>query len=136
MIKMNKKNLASIYSDMYKSRKLDEKQLILLKQGKGFFHIGASGHEAAQIAASKYINTNKDYSYPYYRNQAFCIGLGMTARELFLSFLAKKDDPNSGGRQMPQHFSHKKLGIVSQSSPTGTQYLQAVGASFVLKKKK
>ena len=135
MIKMNKKNLASIYSDMYKSRKLDEKQLILLKQGKGFFHIGASGHEAAQIAASKYINTNKDYSYPYYRNQAFCIGLGMTARELFLSFLAKKDDPNSGGRQMPQHFSHKKLGIVSQSSPTGTQYLQAVGASFVLKKK-
>ena len=79
---MNKKNLASIYSDMYKSRKLDEKQLILLKQGKGFFHIGASGHEAAQIAASKYINTKKDYSYPYYRNQAFCIGLGMTARLL------------------------------------------------------
>ena len=132
---MNKKNLISIYSDMYKSRKLDEKQLILLKQGKGFFHIGASGHEAAQVAAAQHINIKKDFSYPYYRNQAFCIGLGMTSKELFLSFLAKKDDPNSGGRQMPQHFSHTKLGIVSQSSPTGTQYLQAVGASFVLKKK-
>ncbi len=117
---------------MYKSRKLDEKQLILLKQGKGFFHIGASGHEAVQVAASKCFKSEKDYSYPYYRNQAYCLGLGMTSREILLSFLAKDSDPNSGGRQMPQHFGHKKLNIVSQSSPTGTQYLQATGAAFAL----
>ena len=133
MKKYSKKELLSIYGKMYRSRKLDEKQLILLKQGKGFFHIGASGHEAAQIAASSYIDVKKDYSYPYYRNQAYCIGLGMTDEEIFLSFLAKKDDPNSAGRQMPQHFSHSELNIVSQSSPTGTQYLQAVGAAFALK---
>tara|TARA_B100001989_G_C24534399_1_gene463494 strand:- start:224 stop:2158 length:1935 start_codon:yes stop_codon:yes gene_type:complete len=119
---------------MYTSRKLDEKQLILLKQGKGFFHIGASGHEAVQLAASKCFKTEKDYSYPYYRNQAYCLGLGMTSREILLSFLAKDSDPNSGGRQMPQHFGHKKLNIVSQSSPTGTQYLQATGAAFALDK--
>ena len=135
MKKFSKKELLNTYRKMYLSRKLDERQLILLKQGKGFFHIGASGHEAAQIAASKFINSKTDYSYPYYRNQAYCIGLGMSSREILLSFLAKKDDPNSGGRQMPQHFSHPDLNIVSQSSPTGTQYLQAVGAAFVLSKK-
>ena len=129
-----KKDLIEIYNLMYKSRKLDEKQLILLKQGKGFFHIGASGHEAVQLAASKCFKTEKDYSYPYYRNQAYCLGLGMTSREILLSFLAKDSDPNSGGRQMPQHFGHKKLNIVSQSSPTGTQYLQATGAAFALNK--
>tara|TARA_Y100000768_G_scaffold134676_1_gene100314 strand:- start:1226 stop:3214 length:1989 start_codon:yes stop_codon:yes gene_type:complete len=128
----SKKDLIEIYNLMYKSRKLDEKQLILLKQGKGFFHIGASGHEAVQVAASKCFKSEKDYSYPYYRNQAYCLGLGMTSREILLSFLAKDSDPNSGGRQMPQHFGHKKLNIVSQSSPTGTQYLQATGAAFAL----
>ena len=131
-----KKELIDIYSSMYLSRMLDEKQLILLKQGKGFFHIGASGHEAAELAAAKNINSDKDYSYPYYRDQAYCIGLGMTSKELLLSFLAKDDDPNSSGRQMPQHFGSKKLNIVSQSSPTGTQYLQAVGAGFACQRDK
>ena len=84
-----KKELLDIYSKMYLSRILDQKQLILLKQGKGFFHIGASGHEAAELAAAKNINNKIDFSYPYYREQAFCIGLGMTSRELLLSFLAK-----------------------------------------------
>jgi len=126
----SKKELLDIYSKMYLSRALDKKQLILLKQGKGFFHIGAAGHEAAELAAAKNINFNIDFSYPYYREQAYCIGLGMTSKEILLSFLAKNDDPNSSGRQMPQHYSSKKLNIVSQSSPTGTQYLQAVGAAF------
>ena len=121
---------------MFSSRRLDEKQLIMLKQGKGFFHIGAAGHEAVEIAAANCLKPGHDYAYPYYRDQAFCIGLGMTSREILLSFLAKKDDPNSSGRQMPQHFGSKKINIVSQSSPTGSQYLQAVGAAFVLKRKK
>ena len=132
----SKKQLIDIYSKMYLSRELDNKQLILLKQGKGFFHIGATGHEAAELAAANTLNSGEDFAYPYYRDQAFCIGMGMTSRELLLSFLAKRDDPNSSGRQMPQHFGSKKLNIVSQSSPTGTQYLQAVGAAFALKRDK
>ena len=132
----SKKQLIEIYKTMFMSRRLDEKQLILLKQGKGFFHIGASGHEAVQIAAAKSMNSSIDYSYPYYRDQAFCLALGMTSKQMLLSFLAKEDDPNSGGRQMPQHFGCKDLNIVSQSSPTGTQYLQATGAAFALQMNK
>ena len=131
-----KKQLLDIYRNMQLSRYLDEKQLILLKQGKGFFHIGASGHEACTLAASHCLKSGSDFAFPYYRDQAFCLGYGMTSREILLSFLAKADDPNSGGRQMPQHFSHKVLNIVSQSSPTGTQYLQAVGAAFAIQKDK
>jgi 2-oxoisovalerate dehydrogenase E1 component len=130
----SKKDLLGIFELMFKSRRLDEKQLILLKQGKGFFHIGASGHEAAQVAAAHSMNSSTDYAYPYYRNQAFCLAYGMTSRDMLLSFMAKEDDPSSGGRQMPQHFGHKDLNIVSQSSPTGTQYLQATGAGFALKR--
>ena len=129
-----KKQLLEIYKLMYLSRKLDDKQLIMLKQGKGFFHIGASGHEAVEIAAAKSMNPGFDYAYPYYRDQAFCLGYGMTSKEILLSFMAKEEDPNSGGRQMPQHYGHKELKIVSQSSPTGTQYLQAVGAGFALQR--
>ena len=102
------------------SRALDTKMLILLKQGKSFFHMGASGHEAAQLAASIIFKPNIDWSYPYYRDGAYCLGLGMTAREQLLSFLSKSDDPNSGGRQMPMHYGHKDLKIISQSSPTGS----------------
>ena len=130
----SKKELLNIYQLMFQSRKLDEKQLILLKQGKGFFHIGASGHEAVQVAAAHAMDSSLDYAYPYYRNQAFCLAHGMTLRDMLLSFMAKEDDPNSGGRQMPQHFGCKDLNIVSQSSPTGTQYLQATGAAFALQK--
>ena len=129
-----KKQLIEVYKLMQLSRYLDEKQLILLKQGKGFFHIGASGHEACTIAAAHCLKPGYDYAYPYYRDQAFCLGFGMTSKEILLSFLAKEDDPNSSGRQMPQHYGHKDLNIVSQSSPTGTQYLQAVGASFAIQR--
>jgi len=110
--------------------------LIMLKQGKSFFHIGCSGHEAAQMAAAKTLRPGEDWAFPYYRDGAFCLGLGMTAREQLLCFLSKKEDPNSGGRQMPQHYGHKDLRIVSQSSATGTQFLQAVGCAMGIKKDK
>ena len=125
-----KKELLDIYNKMYLARTLDDKQLILLKQGKAYFHIGCSGHEGAQLAASNNLNAGKDWVYPYYRDAALCLGLGMTGKEQLLSFLARDDDPNSGGRQMPQHYGHKNLRIVSQSSPTGTQFLQAVGCAM------
>ena len=128
----SKNQLMNIYRNMALSRYLDEKQLILLKQGKGFFHIGCAGHEAAGLAAALSFKPGFDYAYPYYRDQAFCLGWGMESREHLLSFLAKEDDPSSGGRQMPQHFGHRKFNIVSQSSSTGTQFLQATGAGFAL----
>ena len=130
----NKKDLIGIYEKMVTSRLLDDKMLIMLKQGKSWFHIGAAGHEAAQLAGSICFNTDIDYAYPYYRDQAFCLGWGSSARDLLMCFLHKKDDPNSGGRQMPQHYGNKPLNIVSQSSCTGTQYLQAVGTAFALKR--
>ena len=130
----NKKELINIYEKMVTSRFLDDKQLIMLKQGKSWFHIGASGHEAAQLAGSICFNPTLDYAYPYYRDQAFCLGWGATARDILLCFLHKDEDPNSGGRQMPQHWGNKELNIVSQSSCTGTQYLQAVGTAFGLKR--
>ena len=130
----NKKELIDVYEKMVTSRFLDDKMLIMLKQGKSWFHIGASGHEAAQLAASICFNSDLDYAYPYYRDQAFCLGWGATAQDLLMCFLHKEDDPNSGGRQMPQHYGNKALNIVSQSSCTGTQYLQAVGTAFGLQR--
>ena len=128
----SKKDLVDVYYKMVLSRYLDEKQLILLKQGKGFFHIGGAGHEAAGLAAAISFKPGFDYAFPYYRDQAFCLGWGMESRDHLLSFLAKEDDPSSGGRQMPQHYGHLQLNIVSQSSSTGTQFLQATGAGFAL----
>ncbi len=125
-----KKELEKIFRTMVTARTLDEKMLTLLKQGKSFFHIGSSGHEAAQLAAAQVLHPGSDWAYPYYRDAALCLGLGMTPREQLLSFLARKDDPNSGGRQMPQHYGHQALRIVTQSSPTGTQFLQAVGCAM------
>jgi 2-oxoisovalerate dehydrogenase E1 component len=128
-----KKELLGVYRNMVTARRLDEKMLTMLKQGKSYFHIGCSGHEASQLAASSVMRPGEDWAFPYYRDAALCLGLGMTAKEQLLCFLAKADDPNSGGRQMPQHYGHKQLRIVSQSSPTGTQFLQAVGCGMTRK---
>ena len=128
-----KQQLLDIYQMMVLARELDNKMLNLLKQGKGFFHMGCSGHEAAQIAAALSIQEGKDWSYPYYRDGAYTLALGVTPREHLLSFLARADDPSSGGRQMPMHYSNKNLRIVSQSSATGTQYLQSVGCALTRK---
>jgi 2-oxoisovalerate dehydrogenase E1 component len=131
-----KKQILEIYETMVLARSLDTKMMIMLKQGKAFFHMGCSGHEAAQLAAAVALRPETDWSYPYYRDGAYCLGLGMTSKEQLLGFLAREADPNSGGRQMPQHYSHKELRIVSQSSPTGTQYLQAVGCAMARRMEK
>ena len=131
-----KKQILDVFEKMVIARKLDEKMLTMLKQGKSFFHMGSSGHEAAQLAAAAVMRPGEDWIFPYYRDAALCIGLGMTSREQLLSFLARADDPNSGGRQMPHHYGHKDLRIVSQSSSTGTQFLQAVGCALARKMEK
>ncbi len=129
-----KSTLKSLYSNMVLARYMDQKMLIMLKQGKSFFHIGCSGHEAVQTAAAFCMQPGYDWAYPYYRDLAFVLQYGVSPYEVFLNFLARADDPSSGGRQMSNHYGHKKLRIVSQSSPTGTQYLQAVGCALGAKK--
>ena len=129
-----KKELLKVYYNMILARRLDEKMLILLRQGKSFFHIGGPGHEAAQLAIAHITRPGEDWVYPYYRDLAFCLGIGMTSREMLLCFLSREEDPNSGGRQMPAHFGHQLLRVISQSSPTGTQFLQAVGCGMAVKK--
>ncbi|MBN2366729.1 MAG: tungsten formylmethanofuran dehydrogenase [Calditrichaeota bacterium] len=125
-----KKELLEFYRNMLLSRKSDDKQLTLLRQGKVHFHIGGSGHEAAQVAAVRNFKPNSDWAYCYYRDQAFVMGWGMTVEEVFLHSLAKADDPNSGGRQIPHHWGHSGLRIVSKSSCTGVQFLQATGTAL------
>ena len=126
----SKKELLDIYRTMLLSRKSDEKQLILLRQGKIHFHIGGSGHEAAQVGAVLNFKPNSDWAYCYYRDQAFVLGWGMTVEEVFLHSLAKADDPSSGGRQIPHHWGKKDSRIVTKSSCTGVQFLQATGTAM------
>ena len=93
-----KKALIELYTKMVTARRSDEKMMILLRQGKAFFLTSCAGHEVAQLAAAQNIKPGVDWSYVYYRDAAFVLGLGTTSREHLLSFLAKKDDPDSGGR--------------------------------------
>jgi len=122
-------DLVRFYRTMVTARRLDDREISLKRQNKIFFQISGAGHECIQVAVAAHLRPAYDWFYLYYRDRALALALGITPLDQLLQAVGADDDPQTGGRQMPGHPTSVELQVTSTSSPTGTQFLQAVGTA-------